>query len=164
MNAGQEKDFASLRRLLKLKRHEQPPPRYFNDFSSQVIARIKLNPRGDSELALNPLTWAAPWMERLVGSLMNSPFVAGAFAACICLLLVVGLIYSEVAKPAPFVVVAPPAPEPRVHQAPPAAFALEDPAALSFSTNPVAPPPVSLFDAFPIQPARASDNNKPLIP
>ena len=53
MNAEPEKDFEPLRQLLKLKRHEQPPPRYFNDFSSQVIARIKLNPRGDSEAACN---------------------------------------------------------------------------------------------------------------
>ena len=40
MNAEPE-NFDQLCRLLKLKRHESPPPRYFNDFSSQVIARIR---------------------------------------------------------------------------------------------------------------------------
>src|SRR5439155_15650699 len=122
MNAEQENNFESLRRLLKLKCHEQPPPRYFNDFSSQVIARIKLNPKGDSEPTLNPLLWAAPWLERLVGSLMKSPLAAGALSASACALLLVGLIYSEVAKPTPFVI-APPAPESQTPQAAPSAFA-----------------------------------------
>lgn len=34
-------DFAALRALLKLKRHEQPPPRYFNDLSSGIIHRLR---------------------------------------------------------------------------------------------------------------------------
>jgi len=34
-------DFESLQKLLKLKRYEQPPPRFFNEFSGHVIARIQ---------------------------------------------------------------------------------------------------------------------------
>jgi hypothetical protein len=34
-------DFRSLQALLRLKRYEQPPPRYFNEFSGNVIARIR---------------------------------------------------------------------------------------------------------------------------
>ena len=44
-------NFDQLRRLLKLKRYEQPPPRYFNEFSGLVIARIRAGERvGDLSL------------------------------------------------------------------------------------------------------------------
>jgi hypothetical protein len=52
-------NFQQLRRVLALKRYEQPPPGYFNDFSSQVIARIKLSER-ESALSLS-VVWEAPW-------------------------------------------------------------------------------------------------------
>jgi hypothetical protein len=34
-------NFESLQALLRLKRYEQPPPRFFNEFSGNVIARIQ---------------------------------------------------------------------------------------------------------------------------
>jgi hypothetical protein len=33
-------NFESLEKLLKLKRYEQPPPRFFNEFSGRVLSRI----------------------------------------------------------------------------------------------------------------------------
>jgi len=67
----------SLARLLRLKRHEQPPPRYFNDFSSQVIARIE---RGEIRVS---------WWERFGFDLR--PAMAAAAGALACGLIIYGV-------------------------------------------------------------------------
>jgi hypothetical protein len=87
-------DFTSLRRLLALKRYEQPPPGYFNHFSTQVIARIKAG-EGAHESALGSLFWEAPWLQRLWAALETKPILASAFGAAVCVLLIGGVVYSE---------------------------------------------------------------------
>ena len=87
MSAAPE-DFENLRKMLKLKRHEQPPPGYFNSFSRLVIARLESDARsGRSDL----LSADAPWARRLLRILETNPIFAGAFGVAICALLIFGI-------------------------------------------------------------------------
>jgi hypothetical protein len=87
MNPEQQ-DFEQLRRLMKLKRYEQPPPRYFNDFSSKVIARIEA---GEGR----PPFFLMTWMERAVSVLGARPAFSGLFGALACLGIIGGLVQIE---------------------------------------------------------------------
>ena len=90
-----DNNFEALRRLLVLKRYETPPPGYFNSLSNQVIQRISA---GDTDRAANwveELFNQAPWLERWVRVFDVKPVFAGAFAGALCLLLFVGIVYSE---------------------------------------------------------------------
>ncbi len=80
MNDSQEQ-FDQVRRLLVLKRHEIPPPGYFDHFSDRVIARI------ESET----LVLEGSWWRRLVMSFDAKPIVAGAYSLGLGGLLFVGL-------------------------------------------------------------------------
>jgi hypothetical protein len=89
-------NFGQLRRLLKLKRYEQPPPRYFHDFSSRVIARIKLGERGEHNAPLMVrILCQASCLQRIWAGFEPKPVVTGAFCVALCALLVTGLIHSE---------------------------------------------------------------------
>ncbi len=94
MNPEQD-NFADLRRLLALKRHEQPPPGYFDQFSSRVIARIQAGERLEDASLLDRL----PWLERLWRALETKPVFAGAFGVTVCGLLASGLIMTDRADP-----------------------------------------------------------------
>jgi hypothetical protein len=151
-------DFDALRRLLALKRHEQPPPGYFNRFSSQVIARIKAGERGEPASVLERLFGKANWWQRLWAGLESKPGFAGAFGAAVCALVISGIVYSE-NGPAPVAQSLMPA-EPGVLYATAAATAANGPLGQpEFNyggTNPVVPIADSLFgqfDSFQTQPA-----------
>jgi len=91
----EQSNFKDLRRLLALKRHEQPPPGYFHDFSHQVIARIQAS---ETAAALGPierLLGRLPWLRGVWDGFEAKPLVAGAFGVAVCSLLVVGLVSSE---------------------------------------------------------------------
>jgi len=88
-------NFESLRHLLTLKRHEQPPPGYFNRFSSQVIARIKLGETGEERANSGRSIWEASWFQRIWGAFETKPILAGGFAVAVCGLLIGGMVYTE---------------------------------------------------------------------
>jgi len=84
--SAEQQEFEKLGRLLKLKRYEQPHPRYFNDFSSQVIQRLQNGKAGSTRLN---------WLEQIWEQFAARPAYTGLAATAACGLLVVGVIYSE---------------------------------------------------------------------
>src|SRR5215207_7648945 len=70
-------DFDSVQKVLRVKRYEQPPPRYFDEFSGRVIARIE---RGEARLS---------WWERFGFDLR--PALAAGVGLVACGLIVYGV-------------------------------------------------------------------------
>ncbi len=91
MTPGSE-EFDALRRLLKLKRYEQPRPGYFNDLSRQVVARIRAGEGAGSASPSPELDIS--WLQALWGWFEGRPALAGLCGAAICVMLVVGVTYS----------------------------------------------------------------------
>lgn len=91
----EQENFEELRRLLALKRHEQPPPGYFHDFSRQVISRIRAGETATADSLFERLIVRAPWLRSLWDGFEAKPIVAGAFGVGVCSLLIVGLVSSE---------------------------------------------------------------------
>jgi hypothetical protein len=86
-----ENNFESLRRLLALKRHETPPPGYFENFSRDVMAGIRA---GEDSRTAN-VSSQLPWLFRLLSTFEVKPAFAGGFASVLCLLLLLGIVYAE---------------------------------------------------------------------
>jgi hypothetical protein len=88
MNPDSE-NFDSLRKLLALKRHEIPPPGYFDRFSRDVMARIKVGDTGGE------LGEERSWLKRLLSVFDVKPVFAGAFGTAVCAFLISGLVTAE---------------------------------------------------------------------
>ena len=106
-------NFEQLRRLLALKRHEQPPPGYFNNFSGQVIARIKAGERGEDSFNLGRWVWEGAWLQRLWSAIETKPALTGAFGVLVCGLLISGIIYSDASVQQNALIVVPVPPDDR---------------------------------------------------
>ena len=78
MNTGND-DFEQLRKLLKLKRHEQPPPGYFNGFSTRILTRIE---RQSESQAATGLFARFSWLSRLREVMAENPISSAIFAVC----------------------------------------------------------------------------------
>jgi len=130
-----ENNFESLRRLLALKRHEIPPPGYFNNFSGQVVSRIRAGeadvPRGIAE---------SSWLLKFFQVFEAKPAFVGAFASSLCLLLLLGIVYAEGPDGTPKTTFLPVLTPPAVSLADATSPVLSPPPAqmgLMISTNPV---------------------------
>src|SRR5512138_1356187 len=90
-----QQNFENLRRLIALKRHEVPPPGYFDNFSREVMLRVKAGERGDSPGLVERLSWEATWFGRLWTALESRPAIAALCGVAFCGVLISGLVYSE---------------------------------------------------------------------
>jgi hypothetical protein len=88
-------DFEQLRRVLALKRHEQPPPGYFHGFSRQVIVRIQAGELGDQSEASFWTISGGSLLQRIWETLDARPVLAGAFGVAVCGFFVVGALLSD---------------------------------------------------------------------
>jgi hypothetical protein len=90
-------EFEELQKLLKLKRHEQPPPGYFENFSTRLITRIEREQARSQNFASR-----SNWLAKFVRLLETNPFAAGGFGFSVCSLLIAGIAYSEYQEPASY--------------------------------------------------------------
>lgn len=93
--SSDREDFAELRRLLALKRHETPPPGYYNNFSRQVITRIKAG-----ESLPQPAFWerwfsSEGFISRCWSAFEAKPALAGSFGLAVCTVLGAALFLNE---------------------------------------------------------------------
>ena len=79
-----EEQFKQLKKLLALKRHEQPPPGYFDRLPRQIISAI------EAEQAR-----PEPWVLRIWSTLQRKPAFAGAFGAAMCALAIGGIFFAN---------------------------------------------------------------------
>jgi len=95
---NQDQDFEKLQRLLKLKRHELPPPRYFNDFSSNITARIRAG-EGSGRAHARARNHQASWLQRFWQTVAGNPAVSGIASVAVCGLVVLGVVAADKAPP-----------------------------------------------------------------
>jgi hypothetical protein len=81
-----DENFDKLRTLLSLKKHEQPPPGYFNRLPGKILARIEA-----SELASQ-----STWWDWLVARFDARPILACAYGFTISGLLLMGFRVSQI--------------------------------------------------------------------
>jgi hypothetical protein len=81
-------NFDALRKLLALKRHEQPPPGFFRDLPGKVMIRIE---REDAA--------AVGWWVRLREAFELRPALSVGFAGALCGLLMAGVYFGNRTEP-----------------------------------------------------------------
>ena len=89
----ESENFEQLRRLIALKKYEQPPPGYFHHFSREVIVRIKAGDKGEAEV-VSWWSWEGSWMQRAWAAIETRPVLAGAFGVAMCGFFATGALLS----------------------------------------------------------------------
>ena len=94
-------NFNDLKKLLKLKRHELPPPGFFNNFSDEIVSRIRAGEARGGGAMIDRLNDTAPWLVNFLRFFEAKPGVVGAFATSLCLLLVFGVVLAQRSESGP---------------------------------------------------------------
>ena len=82
--SNESENFDTLKKLLSLKSHEQPPPGFFRDLPGQVLQRI-----AETE------TRKMGWWSRLTSMFEFRPAVSIAYGSALCGLLVAGIYFGR---------------------------------------------------------------------
>ena len=90
-----EQNFEELKRLLKLKQHEVPPPGYFENFSGTVISRIRAGEIRGQRSFTERLENQSPWLMGLFRIFETRPGLVGGFATSLCLLLLLAVVFAD---------------------------------------------------------------------
>ena len=85
MNLPPETDFDPLKKLLALKRHEQPPPGYFNRFGDRLALRLE-----QEELRAH-----SSWWESFIQGFDARPILACAYGMAVSGLLITGFALAD---------------------------------------------------------------------
>jgi hypothetical protein len=99
--SNEQDKFEKLRLLLSIKRHEQPPPGFFNRLSGDIIAQLRSGNTLsridlDEQLAIH-----VPWLQQFWRAFERQPVFAGSFGVAVCALLLAGIAYHTSPEPAP---------------------------------------------------------------
>jgi len=92
-------NFRDLKRLLKLKQHEIPPPGFFSGFSGDVLARIQAGESGSGKSFLERMQADSPFASMLLQLLAARPGVVGALATSVCLMLLMAVLFVDRSEP-----------------------------------------------------------------
>jgi hypothetical protein len=95
----EQDNFESLRRLLALKRHETPPPGFYNRFPHEVIAQLEALQAGPRAAGSRRQSEAPSWLLRLWEIFEAKPLLAGGFGVVVCSFLIGGMILVSEGSP-----------------------------------------------------------------
>lgn len=88
-------NFNELKRLLKLKQHEIPPPGYFGRLSGDVLARIRTGETGAGEDFMDRLQANWPFLGKALRIFAARPGIIGGLATSVCLLLLIAVVVAD---------------------------------------------------------------------